>query len=64
MSTPKVLVLRAPGINCERETHHAFELAGAACEYVHVKRLLAEPDLLDGFAILALPGGYSYGDGS
>ena len=24
MSSPKVLVLRAPGINCERETHHAF----------------------------------------
>lgn len=62
MSTPSVLVLRAPGINCERETHHAFELAGARCEYVHVKRLLAEPELLERFSILAVPGGFSYGD--
>ena len=30
MSSPKVLVLRAPGINCERETHFAFARAGAS----------------------------------
>ena len=30
MSAPRVLVLRAPGINCERETHHAFARAGGA----------------------------------
>ena len=29
MKAPKVLILRAPGINCERETHFAFERAGA-----------------------------------
>ncbi len=62
MSTPKVLVLRAPGINCERETFHAFELAGAQCDYVHIKRLLEQPELLDDFSILAVPGGFSYGD--
>ena len=62
MSTPKALILRAPGINCERETHHAFERAGAKSEYVHIKKLLAQPELLDGFQILSVPGGFSYGD--
>ena len=62
MSAPKALVLRAPGINCERETLHAFTRAGAAAEYVHIHRLLAQPDLLDRFSILSVPGGFSYGD--
>ena len=62
MKRPTALILRAPGINCERETHHAFERAGAASEYVHIKRLLEHPDLLDNFQILSVPGGFSYGD--
>jgi phosphoribosylformylglycinamidine synthase len=62
MSTPKALILRAPGINCERETHHAFERAGASSEYVHIKKLLEKPELLDRFQILSVPGGFSYGD--
>lgn len=62
MSAPAVLVLRAPGINCERETAHAFEIAGAKPELVHIKRLLAEPQQLDRFSILAIPGGFAYGD--
>ena len=62
MSTPKALILRAPGINCERETHHAFERAGAKSEYVHIKKLLDQPELLDQFQILSVPGGFSYGD--
>jgi phosphoribosylformylglycinamidine synthase len=59
---PKALILRAPGINCERETFDAFERAGATPEYVHVKRLRAEPALLDRYAIVAFPGGFAYGD--
>nr|MCU0867932.1 phosphoribosylformylglycinamidine synthase subunit PurQ [Planctomycetota bacterium] len=62
MSAPKVLILRAPGINCERETHHAFTRAGGAPEYVHIQQLLAAPDQLDRFAAIAVPGGFSYGD--
>lgn len=62
MSTPKALILRAPGINCERETFHAFERAGASSEYVHIRKLLEQPDLLDRFQLLAVPGGFSYGD--
>jgi len=62
MPRPNVLVLRAPGTNCDLETAFAFETAGAATERVHVNRLLEEPALLDGFQILCIPGGFSYGD--
>ena len=46
MSAPKALILRAPGINCERETYDAHERAGANSEYLHIKKLLAQPELL------------------
>jgi len=59
---PRTLILRAAGTNCENETAHAFELAGAATEFVHINRLLENPRLLRDFQILALPGGFSYGD--
>jgi len=62
VKSPKVLVLRAPGINCERETLHAFARAGGAPEFVHIRQLLAQPDRLDGFQALAVPGGFAYGD--
>ena len=35
----KVLVLRAPGINCDEETAYGWELAGAHAERHHVRRL-------------------------
>ena len=57
-----VLVLRAAGTNCDRECVHAFELAGAKVTSLHINRVLEEPGLLSKFQILALPGGFSYGD--
>ena len=62
MNAPKVLVLRAPGINCERETHHAFARAGGAPAFVHIQQLLQQPALLDQYRIVVVPGGFSYGD--
>lgn len=62
MATPKVLVLRSPGANCDEETAHAWRLAGAEAERVHVNRLIESPGLLDGYQALCLPGGFSYGD--
>lgn len=62
MSQPSVLVLRAPGTNCDAETAYAFEQAGARTERVHVNRLLESPSLIDAFQILCIPGGFSYGD--
>lgn len=62
MSKPNVLILRAPGTNCDRETAYAFETAGARAELLHVNRLLESPGLFDTFQILCIPGGFSYGD--
>jgi len=62
MSNIKVLVLRTAGTNCDQETCHAFQLAGAQAEALHVNRLIEQPGLLDHYQILALPGGFSYGD--
>jgi phosphoribosylformylglycinamidine synthase I len=62
MPTPHVLILRAPGTNCDAETAYAFELAGAKAEPLHVNRLLENPGLAEQFQILCIPGGFSYGD--
>jgi phosphoribosylformylglycinamidine synthase subunit PurQ / glutaminase len=62
MAQPRVLILRAPGTNCDVETAYAFELAGAIAERLHVRRLLDEPSRLAQFQILCIPGGFSYGD--
>jgi len=39
MPTPRILVLRAPGTNCDRETAYAFERAGGQADLVHINRL-------------------------
>ena len=58
----RVVVLRTAGTNCDEETAYAFEKAGAAAERVHINRLVENNDLLDCYHILAVPGGFSYGD--
>ena len=60
--SPQVLVLRAPGTNCDLETVRAFELAGARVRREHVNRVLDCPSLLQDSQILCIPGGFSYGD--
>lgn len=62
MSAPRILILRAPGTNCDVETAFAFEQAGGLPERLHLNRLLRQPDLADQFEILCIPGGFSYGD--
>jgi len=59
---PNVLILRAPGTNCDKETAFAFETAGATTETLHVNRLLESPAVLDRFQVLCIPGGFSFGD--
>ncbi len=62
-SSPRALVLTGLGINCEAETAHALQLAGAAPELVHFNQLLKEGgSSLESFQILVLPGGFSFGD--
>lgn len=59
----RVLVLRTAGTNCDEETALAFRRAGAdRVERVHVGAFLRRERELAEFDILALPGGFSYGD--
>lgn len=62
MPQPRVLVLRAPGTNCDAETAFAFERAGGSADVVHLNRWLESPRLADAYQALCLPGGFSYGD--
>jgi phosphoribosylformylglycinamidine synthase I len=58
----RALVLRAPGINCDRETAQACRLVGFQTELIHINQLLQDPDSLLSYHFLVLPGGFSYGD--
>lgn len=62
MAKVEAVVLRAAGINCDTETEHALELAGAKAQRVHINRLIDNKSFLDRFHILVVPGGFSYGD--
>jgi len=62
MPSPRVLILRAPGTNCDQETAFAFQQAGAVAEPLHVNRVLEQPERLRSYQILCLPGGCSSGD--
>lgn len=59
---PRVLILRAPGTNCDQETAFAFTTAGGRPDVLHLNRVLEAPQLLGDYQILCLPGGFSYGD--
>jgi phosphoribosylformylglycinamidine synthase I len=62
MATPRILILRAPGANCDQETQFACERAGGLPERLHINRLREEPGLLHRFQVLVIPGGFTYGD--
>lgn len=62
MAKPKILILRAPGTNCEVETAFAFERAGGEAEAMHLNRLLEAPQLAADYQVLCVPGGFSFGD--
>ncbi len=62
MATPRALILRAAGTNCDQETAHAFEMGGARADVLPLQPFLERPSLLADYQILAIPGGFSYGD--
>lgn len=62
MTQPNVLVLAGYGLNCEEETVSAFKMAGATAQFRHVNDVIENPSLLNDYQILAVPGGFSYGD--
>ena len=59
---PRVLVFSGYGLNCEDEVKFAFETAGGVADIVHINDLIANKKILNKYQILALPGGFSYGD--
>jgi phosphoribosylformylglycinamidine synthase subunit PurQ / glutaminase len=62
METVKALVLTGYGLNCDNETAHAFELAGAVPAKVHINSLIDGSVTLSDYQILAFVGGFSWGD--
>lgn len=59
---PKVCILKSDGTNCDEDLSYAFEKAGAKPIYIHVNQLRSKEYHLKDFQIVALPGGFSYGD--
>lgn len=62
MTKPKVIVFSGYGLNCEEETKFAFEMAGADVDIIHINDLIAKDYDLKNYQILAIPGGFAYGD--
>ena len=58
----KALILSGYGINCEEETFNAFNTVGIKATIIHINDLIENPKKLKSFQVLALPGGFSYGD--
>ena len=57
-----VLILHATGTNRDAEAARACELAGAMPHIVHINQLRAGTHRFSNYAMLVLPGGFSYGD--
>ena len=62
MNTPKVLIPVALGTNRDGDLADAFEAAGAEATRMPLQALRQGEAKLTDFQILAVPGGFSYGD--
>ena len=59
---PRVAVLSGFGINCELETMAVFRMAGGEADRIHLNRLVRGEKKLSDYQIMAIPGGFSFGD--
>ncbi len=59
---PLAIVLTGFGLNCDYETAHALEVAGARAERVHLSDLISRPQWLKEAKIFVIDGGFSWGD--
>jgi phosphoribosylformylglycinamidine synthase subunit PurQ / glutaminase len=57
-----VMILRAPGTNCDGETQYAFQQAGATASLCHINQLVRRDRRLSDYQVMVIPGGFSYGD--
>ena len=62
MSTPRAIVLKAAGINCDQESKAACEKVGFRADVIHVNRLIENKKLVHEYQFLIVPGGFSFGD--
>lgn len=59
---PRVAVITGYGINSDNELSHCFALAGADPRRVHINDLILRKPSLADFDLIAVPGGFSFGD--
>ncbi len=62
MTPIDALVLTGYGLNCDHETAHTLNMAGARARRVHINALIGGEVTLDRFQILVFGGGFSWGD--
>lgn len=62
MTKPTILILHASGTNRDAEAARACEVAGGMPEIVHINQLRRGERNVADYAMLLLPGGFSYGD--
>jgi len=62
MEKPKALVIMFPGTNCQGETKFALKTAGFEPVEAHINELLNKTVKLENFHLLAVSGGFSFGD--
>jgi phosphoribosylformylglycinamidine synthase len=59
---PRVLVLRAAGINRDGDAARAVTMAGGEPDLVHIGRIVDGSVSIFDYAMIIVPGGFSYGD--
>ena len=62
MTKPKVLILHAPGTNRDNDLAYAIRAAGGEPEIKPLSTLDSTPASWNSYGMVALPGGFSYGD--
>ena len=62
MNRVNALVLTGYGLNCDHETAHILELAGATACRAHINALIDGTVNLEDFQIMVFGGGFSWGD--
>ena len=62
MGKPRIAIITGYGINSDNELSHSFALAGGAPTRVHINDLIARKPALSEFDVIAVPGGFSFGD--
>ena len=62
MAKPRIAIITGYGINSDYELCHSFKLAGGEPRRVHINDFIEGGSSLADFDILAIPGGFSFGD--